>query len=92
MEGLRQYKRTDATQELQVCNILASKPSESRALKPSLLPTMPAVNQKPGFNGCSFTNCVFQIGAPTPVPNLPIPPPTLTEDFSDINLNELVNF
>ena len=40
------------------------------------------------FQRCSFTNCVFQLSAPTPVPD----PPAVIDDFSDVDLNELFDF
>ena len=94
LEGLRQYERTGMAQELQVCKVLANKPSESKTLRPippqsSNLPPRPVLDQFPSFSGCSFTNCTFQLAAP--VPNTPISP-TLPDDFSDVDLNELLDF
>ena len=81
-------------QELQVCKVFANKRSESKTLRPippqsSNLPLRPVLDQFPSFSGCSFTNCTFQLAAP--VPNTPISP-TLPDDFSDVDLNELLDF
>ena len=39
----------------------------------------------PVFSGCSFTNCTFQIA-------LPPQPQTSTEDFSDVNIADFLDF
>ena len=62
--------------------------SESRALRPQPLPLPPPRPVVLNFSGCSFTNCVFQLSAPTPVPD----PPAVIDDFSDVDLNELFDF
>ena len=99
--GVRQYERTDISQELQVCQVLSSIKTTSDFVdakkapaepKPTPVPTQPGLGI-PSFTGCSFTNCVFQL---TPVPPALIQPltPALLEadEFSEIDLNQLLDF
>lgn len=94
LDGVGQYERTGALQELQVCNILAGrKDSAMVPQKPvaSSLPPPPH-SQIPSFSGCTFQNCTFQL-APQPQP-LYLPPsqPPIEDDLSELDLKEFFNF
>ena len=90
LKGLRKYERTDALQELQVCNTLVSRKKPDTTV--STLPKPPVTQPfsqpliVPNFSG-TFNNCVIQIAPP--VPQLQQAP---LEDFSNIDLKELLEF
>ena len=82
LEGVRQYKRTNALQEVQVCKVL--KTSEQFG-QPQANPTLyrapqPATQPSFSFQECTFNNCTFQL------------PQAQDEDFSDINVQEFLRF
>ena len=94
IEGVRGYARTTSEQDYQVCSALQTKCSEVSLKKPSPQEIQPEIaHNKPTpqtFQGCSFVNCTIVTGAPSTVP-LP-PPPPLTEDFSNVTIEELFDF
>ena len=87
-EEVRQYEQTNEPQVLQVRNALAGRPtsrtvSDFNTAGPSMKSTMTTMPvPTPVFAGSTFNNCTFQI-----ITNPKPPPPT--EDFSDIDIQEL---
>ena len=80
LEGVRQYERTSALQEVQVCKVLETNEKFAQPLanptpyRPPQTATQPTFN----FQGCIFTNCTFQL------------PKAYEEDFSDIDIKEFL--
>ena len=87
MEGVRNYERTSTAQELQVYQALSTRqPSEkNKCVLPPPKPPLVSHQQIPMFSGCSFNNCTIQMAPP-------ISTPVCQEDFSHINIEELLDF
>ena len=70
IDGLRQYERTNAVQELQVCNALQSRKEVDMDKKaPGVAQPVLGLPSLPGFSGCTFNNCTFKVATPfSPVP------------------------
>ena len=103
IEGMRKYQRTDALQELKVCNALENTKEKSATnciapvqtpavIAPVQTPAVIAPGSIPGFNGCTYNNCNFQfvIQAPIPPPQAPIP--SIEDEFKDLDLTHFFDF
>ena len=92
LEGVRKYERTSVLQEIQACKALETeynKQPESSGHLSAYGQTLPppTIQQAPGFSGCTFNNCVFQLAPPSAIePKVPL------DDFSGIDLKELLDF
>ena len=90
VEGVRQYERINALQEIQVCKILNSNPSQA-TVTPSLPQTSVTQLRPPqlvpplAFQGCTFSNCTFQVYS---TPQQPFD----HKELSDINNKDFLNF
>ena len=82
LEGVRQYERTSALQEVQVCKVLEINEKFGQPLENPTPYRPPQTATQPSFNfqSCTFTNCTFQL------------PKAYDEDFSDINIKEILQF
>ena len=63
IDGLWHYERTSALQELQVCNALQSRKEDTEKVPVVAQPAAGPLSL-PGFNGCTFNNCTFQVATP----------------------------
>ena len=65
VDGLRQYKRTNMLQELQVYKALQSKQEVDKEKKvPVLAQPASSPHSMPSFSDGTFNNCTFQVSSP----------------------------
>ena len=92
LEGVRKYERTNVLQEVQACKALETGHKKQPGPEPSSQLARPFSSggktpQAPVFSGCTFNNCVFQIAPPSAMP-----PNPFIDNFSGIDLKELLDF
>ena len=99
IEGVRMYEWTNVLLKLQTCKALETgqkkQPDPSTQLatitnNQSLPP--PPIQPGPGFSGCTFNDCIFQI-APPPANQRIVPAALqLDEELAGIDIKELFDF
>ena len=96
IDGVRQYERVSDQQQFEVCRALENKENTQiapyRTSQPATCSGISTMQQKPlqqhpvhqpaMFQGCTFSNCTIQLAAPSPI----------VEDYSDLDIKELLDF
>ena len=106
IEGVRQYARISEEQQYGVCQALQNRTNqicqyqgkshdqEQLPKQPPLqqpVSLQPAIHTQPVmFQGCSFSNCTIQMAMPPPNPV--IEEPSITEDYTSFDIQELLDF
>ena len=94
IEGMRKYQRTDALQELKVCNALENtkEKSATNLIAPIQTPAVIAPGSIPGFSRCTYNNCNFQFVIQAPIPPPQAPKPSIEDEYKDLDLTHFFDF